>query len=108
MTIVEKRAPSRAHFHPSPESGFLSRQQVSEFFGFSVSYLAQLPRTELWYHKVGNKVFYERDHVVAYIRGQRNAEATSPSSPMVPARRGRPRKPALKPSEKATTAASTV
>lgn len=107
MSAQDRRA-SRAHLHPSPDSGFLSRQQVSEIFGFSVSYLAQLPRTELWYHKVGNKVFYEHQHVVAYIRGNREPASAVLSAPKSPASRGRPRKPALKSAANATTAASTV
>lgn len=80
----------RAHLHPSPESGFLSRQQVSERYGFSISYLANLPRSVLWYHKVGQKTFYEPKDVDAYIRGQgRGSHAESGPTRR---RRGRPRK----------------
>lgn len=94
---------TRAYIQPSPESGFLSRRQVSREYGFSVSYLASLPRTDLWFHKVGNKVFYERQDVVAFIRGQKHESlAAEPLS-----RRGRPPKPILKDDRKAATAAGT-
>jgi len=81
---------SRAHLHPSPESGFLSRQQVSERYGFSVSYLANLPRSALWYHKVGAKVFYEAKDVEAFIRGQ--GQMSPPDHALSAKPRGRPRK----------------
>lgn len=85
---------SRPYLHPSPESGFLSRQQVSERYGFSISFLANLPRSALWYHKVGHKIFYEPKDVDAFIRGQ-GCIQTGGGTIATSKGRGRPRKPAV-------------
>lgn len=102
MSAFQEVRQSRANRQPSPDSGFLSRQQVSERYGFSVSYLAALPRVVLWYHKVGNKTFYEAKDVDAFIRNQGRGCQLEASPPQ--ARRGRPAK---RPLRDASTAAST-
>lgn len=80
------------HHHPSRTSGFMSRAQVADEFGFSVSFLNHLPTSELPYFKRGSKVFYEREAVIRYIKG----EVSPPSEPSATSgSRGRPRKPAL-------------
>lgn len=92
MSARDRRV-SRPYLHPSPESGFLSRQQVSERYGFSISFLANVPRTSLWYHKVGHKIFYEPKDVDAFIRGQGCIQGGDTA--LLVKVRGRPRKLAL-------------
>lgn len=89
---------SKRVFHqPKPESGFMSRRQVAEEFGFSVGYLNLLPTTELPFYKRGGKVFYERTAVIAWIKGENppTPAGTSPT-PKTPAKRGRKPKPVIR------------
>lgn len=87
----------RVFHQPRPESGFMSRRQVAEEFGFSVGYLNLLPSTELPFYKRGGKVFYERATVIAWIKG----EKVAPPAPDTPkakpsAKRGRKPKPVIR------------
>ncbi|WP_096700022.1 helix-turn-helix domain-containing protein [Magnetospirillum sp. 15-1] len=84
---------TRTFHEPRRESGFMSRRQVAEEFGFSVGYLNQLSASELPFHKIGSKVLYERDAVVAWIRGVRQQPSAAPT--MAARRRGRPPKPVI-------------
>jgi hypothetical protein len=71
---------SRKVFHqPRPDSGFMSRRQVAEEFGFSIGFLNTLPKSELPFHKRGGKIFYERETVVAWIRGETSPPPAPPS-----------------------------
>ncbi len=102
--------PERIVRQPRRESGFMSRRQVAEEFGFSVGFLNVLPQTELPFFKRGGKVFYERATVIAWIKGE--TPDTAPEDTDPPARsKGRPSKPVLcdpksKPKRFAETAAT--
>jgi hypothetical protein len=50
-TAAEK--PQRTYHEPRRDSGFMSRRQVAEEFGFSVGYLNLLPQSELPFFKRG-------------------------------------------------------
>ena len=91
----------RQSHHPHPASGFMSRRQVAEEFGFSIGYLNLLPKSELPFFKRGSKVFYERATVIAWIKGQISAPGDLAQKTKS---RGKPKKPVLK--EKDTPASS--
>lgn len=85
-------AESKRIFHqPKRESGFMSRRQVAEEFGFSIGYLNLLPSSELPFFKRGGKVFYERATVIAWIKGESLQPPREPKNPPQQ-RRGRPSK----------------
>lgn len=86
---------SKRVFHqPHPASGFMSRRQVAEEFGFSVGYLNLLSRDELPFFKRGGKVFYERATVIAWIKGE--SVASTPKPKEGGAKRGRKPKPPIR------------
>ncbi|WP_155804433.1 helix-turn-helix domain-containing protein [Magnetospirillum fulvum] len=77
---------------PHPDLGFLSRQQLAELTGISVSFFDHLPAGELPYFKRGGRAFYERAAVVAWIKGH----APQQTEPLPVARKkGRPSKPVI-------------
>lgn len=89
---------SKRVFHqPKRESGFMSRRQVAEEFGFSIGYLNLLPQSELPFFKRGGKVFYERATVVAWIKGEPVHPPRAPKDISEQRRKpGRPPKPPVK------------
>lgn len=89
---TEKKSRKKS-YEPAESSGFMSRRQVSEQFGFSLSYIAHLPLGTLPHYKVGGKVLYERTEVVAFIKGQRPNTGGNPAA--TKCRRGRPSKPVI-------------
>jgi|GEM_PF-5465880 len=97
MTAAVVSSENKRVFHqPKPESGFMSRRQVAEEFGFSIGYLNLLPQSELPFFKRGGKVFYERSTVVAWIKGEMEVVQTLPESPgKTSGKRGRKRKPVI-------------
>lgn len=90
---VETTESKRVFHQPRPESGFMSRRQVAEEFGFSVGYLNLLSREELPFFKRGGKVFYERATVIAWIKGEPVASPPMPKEGG--AKRGRKPKPVI-------------
>lgn len=97
-TAAVTSSESKRVFHqPKRESGFMSRRQVAEEFGFSIGYLNLLPQSELPFFKRGGKVFYERTTVIAWIKGEPAYPPTAPKSPPEQRRKpGRPPKPPVK------------
>lgn len=93
-TAVFSNENKRVFHQPKPESGFMSRRQVAEEFGFSIGYLNLLSQNELPFFKRGGKVFYERVTVVAWIKGE-VATPLSGRSSKTQSRRGRKRKPVI-------------
>lgn len=93
---VETTEPKRIFHQPHPASGFMSRRQVAEEFGFSVGYLNLLPREELPFFKRGGKVFYERVTVIAWIKGEAVAVSPPPKAKEGGAKRGRKPKPPIR------------
>lgn len=92
LAVTAEKKSRKKSYEPSETSGFMSRRQVSEQFGFSLSYLAHLPLDALPHYKVGGKVLYERTEVVAFIKGQRPVIGKpTPTN----RRRGRPSKPVI-------------
>lgn len=83
------------YYQPKPSSGFMSRAQVSEEFGFSVSFLNQLPPDELPCYMRGRKAFYIREEVIAWMKAGRVQGGSREPVQAVRLSRGRPRKPAL-------------
>jgi len=82
--MVAKR---KTYRHPKPSSGFMSRAQVCEEFGFSQSFVAHLPTSILPKYSIGSKTLYDREEVIAAIKSGRFSAPTG--------KRGRPKKPAL-------------
>jgi len=84
----------KSGWEPKPESGYMSRRQVAEMFGISVSMLNSLPKSSLPFYKVGRKVLYRRQEVEAWIEG-RNSQSTTTVVLGLNRRPGRPAKKAL-------------
>ncbi len=77
----------KTYRHPKPSSGFMSRAQISDEFGFSKSFIAHLPSSTLSKYGIGSKILYDREEVIAAIKSGRFSAPTG--------KRGRPRKPKL-------------
>lgn len=86
----------RPHLQPKPSSGFMSRRQVCEEFGFSESFLDHIPRNVLPRYEFGGKLFLDRQEVIAAIKGRATRPQVVPdSAPKLRRKSGRPPHPPI-------------
>lgn len=78
--------------HPHPDLGILSRQQVAELTGFSISFFNHLPISQLAYVIKHGRAFYRRQDVVDWLTG--DAPPVAPQ-PRPTGKKGRPAHPVI-------------